>query len=56
MYDTIQLINPAECLDCATHAVNKEWSAFIACSITIVSGAIIRFFEKRKLKRQNQKD
>jgi hypothetical protein len=51
MNDTLQLINSGECFDCAEKAIAKDWGGFIACSATIVIGAIIRHFEKKKIQR-----
>jgi hypothetical protein len=52
--DTLQVFNPSECIECVQHAVNKDWTAAITCAITVASGVIIRFLEKRRIKR-NQK-
>jgi hypothetical protein len=49
--DTLSVFNPSECLECVQHAVNKDWTAAITCAITVASGIIIRFIEKRRIKK-----
>lgn len=49
--DTLTVFNPSECIECVQHAVNKDWTAAITCGITVLSGIIIRFIEKRRIKK-----
>jgi hypothetical protein len=52
MFVSLQIVDPQECIDCVQKAVDKDYSSFIACTITIVVGAVIRAIEKRKIKRK----
>jgi hypothetical protein len=46
-------IESAECLDCFSTVDLSNKGEVITCVITVISGLVIRFFEKRKLKRKN---
>lgn len=48
-------IDPQECVDCIQEGLNKNWGAFISCTVTIAVGAIIRHFEKKRLERKSKK-
>jgi len=48
-------INPQDCIDCAEHAINKDWTPFLTCTLTILVGVVVRFFEKRKIKKDLNK-
>jgi hypothetical protein len=38
-----------ECLECLPHVIEKNWPAAISCAVTVAVGAIVRYFEKRRL-------
>lgn len=38
-----------DCTDCIPYIIEKNWPAAIGCAVTAAVGAIIRYFEKRKM-------
>lgn len=51
-------IDTEQCIDCVQHGLKGDWSSAIACGITLVISALIRHFEKKRIKKdlENKKD
>jgi hypothetical protein len=43
-----------ECLDCLPHVMEKNWPAALTCALTAAVAGVIRYFEKRRIERQNR--
>lgn len=41
-----------DCVDCATTIVEGDLGEFVACLGTVITGIVIRFIEKRRLKKK----
>lgn len=52
LLDIALQVSTADCIDCAGHWIDRNLSEAITCTATIVVGIVVRFIEKRKLKKE----
>jgi len=43
-----------DCLTCLPSVAEKNWPAAITCAVTAAVAAVIRYFEKRKMKKNSK--
>lgn len=48
-------ITAQDCLDCAQHGAEGDWTSAIACIITLAVTALIRNIEKKRIERKHNK-
>ena len=48
-------IKTSECIDCIQHGIEGDWKSTIACIITLSITGIIRYFEKKHMKKKHDR-
>jgi hypothetical protein len=48
--------SPGDCIDCAGHWLDRNLSEAITCTATIVVGIVVRYIERRKIRKELKKN
>lgn len=43
-----------DCINCIDHATKKDWTAFLSCALTVLTGVIVRRLEKKRLDKEKK--
>jgi hypothetical protein len=49
-------ITAQDCIDCAQHGAEGDWSSTIACIITLAVTAVIRHLEKKHIEKRHKRN